>query len=584
MLSALTIKNFAIIDELEITFAPGLNVLTGETGAGKSIIIDAVGLLLGGRADSVFIREGCETALLEGVFLIDDALHSVLHSILDQEALDNTERAELVLCRELRSNGRNACRVNGRTVNLSLLCKIGRYLVDIHGQSEHISLLQSRNHQDLLDRYAGLTDQRSAYTERVRKLHSVRSEIGKLVGEESSAARSVDLLNFQVQEVNAAELHLGEEELLFEERNRLANAAKIAELIEEAIQATSEGIDHEGGTQPSASDLLGNSSEALVRLAQIDSSLMDTHQLCRSLAEQVTDLGRDLQNYQDKIEINPKRLMQVEERLELIHNLKRKYGNSISDVIASCTRAQLELDQITHVEERISGLREQEQELLEHVGELGSSLSQSRRSAGTCLSQEVIAELRDLHMERAQFKVEVVWQDDKEGAFVTNSHRVAFGTTGLDKIEFLVAPNPGEGFKPIAQIASGGEMSRLMLAIKSVLAHADDTPTLIFDEIDQGIGGRLGAIVGYKLWRLTNMHQVLCITHLPQLAGYGCTHFRVDKYIDKKRTRARISQLNYSERVDELAHMLGMEGDSIWQGAGEILEKAAAEKALVASA
>ena len=307
MLSELTIKNFAIIDELAMTFDPGLNILTGETGAGKSIIIDAVGLLLGGRAEKVSIRAGCDVALVEGVFLLDDALHAVVDPILKSEALDGNGQSDLVLCRELRPNGRNVCRVNGRTVNLNLLRMIGRDLVDMHGQSEHLSLLQVRQHLLLLDRYAGLTEKRDSFAGIVSELNQVRAEMERLTQKESTASRTADLLRFQVNEIISAQLQPGEDDMLREEHTRLANAAKICELTIKAIQAASEGVEYEGGAQLSAADLLGDISQVLDRLTEIDASLGDKQQLARLLAGQVADLGRDLQDYQEKIEFHPQK-------------------------------------------------------------------------------------------------------------------------------------------------------------------------------------------------------------------------------------------------------------------------------------
>ncbi len=577
MLSELTISNFAIIDALSLSFAPGFNVLTGETGAGKSIIIDAVSLLLGGRSDASMVRAGADAARLEGLFTLDDELRAAVDPILEREELQaDDDGGALALAREVRREGRNVCRVNGRTVSLAILKEIGQQLVDIHGQSEHLSLLRVREHLHLLDRYAGLEPQRAELAAVVRELNAVRRELAELVRSEKDAARRIDLLNFQINEIAAAKLKPGEDKTLLEERTRLANAEKLASLAEEAIRAAA-GAEGEG--QPSATDLLGQAVRALNSLAKIDPALAAHRDTAQSLAEQLAELARDLQTYHESIEFNPKRLDQVEERLEMIKSLQRKYGGAIEEVTAFGQQAQADLNNITRAGERIEALRKQEQTMLRQIGKLGAALSKARREAGERLAHSIEAELKDLRMDGAQFAVDVQWEEADDGAFAEgNGKRVAFDSTGIDRIEFLIAPNPGEGLKPMVKIASGGETARLMLALKGVLARADRTPTLIFDEIDQGIGGRVGAVVGRKLWGLSGNHQVLCITHLPQLAGYGDAHFKVAKRISGDRTTTDVRPLDADRRVDEITQMLGTEGQAARQSAIELLKTVADEK------
>lgn len=575
MLVELTITNFAIIDNLSLTFAPGFNVLTGETGAGKSIIIDAVSLLLGGRSDVTMVRAGAEAARLEGAFKLDAELRAAVDPILEREELQADEDGNtLTLAREVRREGRNVCRVNGRTVSLAILKEIGQQLVDIHGQSEHLSLLRVREHVYLLDRYAGLEQQRAELAAAARELNTVRHELGELVRGEKDAARRTDLLNFQINEIESAKLKVGEDKILLEERTRLANAEKLAALADEAIVAAAEGVDD----QHSAADLLGQAVRALNSLTKIDPTLEQYRDTAQSLSEQLTELARDLRGYREAIEFNPKRLDQVEERLDLLKSLQRKYGDMIEDVIAFGQKAQTDLDGITHAGERIEELRRQEEMLLKKIGKLGQALSEARREAGERLAQGIEAELRDLRMEGAKFGVDIQWEEADDGAFVNKDKRVAFDSTGIDRIEFLVAPNPGEGLKPLVKIASGGETARLMLALKGVLARADRTPTLIFDEIDQGIGGRVGAVVGRKLWGLSGNHQVLCITHLPQLAGFGDAHFKVAKHVSGERTTTEVQPLSPVERVDEITQMLGTESEAARQSAEELLKMVEAEK------
>jgi DNA repair protein RecN (Recombination protein N) len=567
MLSELRIDDFAIIERLQLALSPGLVVFTGETGAGKSIIIDAVDLLLGGRADPTFVRAGAEAARVEGTFDLEPELRPAIQALLAREDLLDDEPAdEITLAREVRREGRSAGRVNGHMVNLALLKEIGQILVDVHGQSEHLSLLRIREHVFLLDRFGELDAQREALAAVVRELNAARRELGELRRGEREMERRLDMLDFQIREINAARLKPGEDKALLEERTRLANAEKLAALADEACQALSTGAEE----TPSAADLLGEAGRALNSLAKIDPSMAEQRDLAVALSEQFKDLARELEDYREEIEFNPKRLDAVEERLELIKNLKRKYGASLEDVLAYGAQAQVERDGLTHSGERLAELGAREDKLLRRIGQLGAALSTARRAAGESLARAIEAELADLRMDRAQFGVDVRAEPDATGAHV-DGQRVAFDSTGTDRIEFLVAPNPGEGLKPLAKIASGGETSRLMLALKGVLARADRTPTLIFDEIDQGIGGRVGAIVGQKLWSLSESHQVLCVTHLPQLAAFGDQHLRVEKIVTGDRTVTQVQPLSTAERVTEMAQMLGGMGEKTVESAEEIL-------------
>ncbi|MBF8283888.1 MAG: recN [Anaerolineales bacterium] len=557
MLSELTITDFAIIDRLHLNLARGFVAFTGETGAGKSIIIDAVDLLLGGRAEATMVRTGADVARVEAVFRVDEALRPDVEAILArEELLDGDAASEITLAREVRREGRNVCRVNGRVVSLAVLKEIGQLLVDVHGQSEHLSLLRTREHLFLLDRFANLDDEREALAGVARELNGVRKELNELRLSEREMERRLDMLDFQINEITSARLKPGEDKALLDERIRLANAEKLAALADDALHALSDGTDE----TPSAADLLGEAARALSGLAKIDASVGERRDLAQSLGEQFRELARDLRDYRDRIEFNPKRLDAVEERLDLLKNLQRKYGAAIEDVLAFAEKAQAEREGLTHSGERMAELEKQEEQWLRRIGQMGQKLSAARRAAGAQLARAIEAELGDLRMEHAHFGVDMQSEDDPDGAYI-EGRRVAFDSTGLDRIEFLVAPNVGEGLKPLAKIASGGETSRLMLALKSVLARADRTPTLIFDEIDQGIGGRVGAIVGRKLWGLGEAHQVLCITHLPQLAGFGDQHFKVEKEVTGDRTVTRVHPLEGAARVAELALMLGGAGE-----------------------
>jgi DNA repair protein RecN (Recombination protein N) len=575
MLRELRIRNFAIIDELVLQFEQGLFVLTGETGAGKSIIVDAIELLLGGRGDSTVIRAGEETASVEGEFSLEEGSLAEIKAILEPEGLWEGG-ASLTLGREVRREGRNIVRINGRAVNLSILRDVGQLLVDVHGQSEHLSLLRTREHLRLLDRFAGLEERRNEFSLRVNALREVRDELEQIRSGERDAARRAELLQYQIAEIEAARIVPGEEPGLLEERTRLANAEQLATLSEQAVEV----LDSEDEESHPATGSLGQAVRILAQLAKIDPALHAEGETAQAVLDQAADLAKELRTYREAIEFNPKRLDQVEERAELLRNLKRKYGDTLEAVQAHAASARKELGGITHADERRTELETREKDLLLELGRMGAEMSALREKAAKELALGIEAELSELRMEGAKFAVDRKWEESPDGVIV-GEKRVAFDSTGLDRIEFLVAPNPGEGLKPLAKVASGGETSRLMLALKSVLAQADRTPTLIFDEIDQGIGGRVGLVVGRKLWQLTPRHQVFCVTHLPQLAAYGDRHLRVEKAVQGKRTQTRVKLLHARERVAELAVMLGTLSETTRESAGEILELVEREKQTV---
>jgi len=568
MLTDLRIRDFAIIDDLGLEFGPGFIVFTGETGAGKSIIIDAVELLLGGRADSSMVRAGAPAALIEGVFRLDETVAGDVRALLEREGLLE-DPTFVTLGREVRSEGRSICRVNGRSVSLGLLRELGEFLVDVHGQSEHLSLLRVREHQALLDRHARNEALRQEFAALYRALSDVRAELETLRVSEAEAARRADMLAFQINEIEAAAPRPGEEATLAEDRTRLANAEQLARLAEQSLAALDESSDE----RPSAIDLLGEAAEALAALARVDGTLTGLQAEGQALEEQAAEIARRLRLYREAIEFSPRRLDEVEERLAVLRNLQRKYGASLEAVLAHAEKARQELEAIAHADERVQVLQDKETELLTALGAVGARLSEARRKAGDRLAKGIETEMNDLRMAGARFGVDLRWDDSPQGA-VVGDRRIAFSATGLDRIEFLIAPNPGEGLKPLAKIASGGETSRLMLGLKGVLAKADRTPTLIFDEIDQGIGGRVGAVVGSKLRGLAGGHQVLCVTHLPQLAAFGDQHFRVEKETGRGRTTTHVRGVTGDERVAELALMLGGDSESNRRSAAELLAQA----------
>lgn len=570
MIQELRIENFAIIDHLELNFESGLVILTGETGAGKSIIIDAVEALLGSRTDTTMIRSGADKAIVEANIEIPKSVRPQVHSLLDNEGLLDNESI-VNIGREIRSNSRNIARINGRTVSLGLLKQLGEYLVDVHGQSEHLSLLRVSLHLNFLDSFANVAKLKANYLEIYNQLQRVRRELILLREAEIESARRIDILNFQINEIETSRLKPDEESGLREERNRLANAEGLATEIQSTLQVLDEG----SPDSASATDMLGQALNSISNIIRLDATQTKMGEQAQDIFDQMGDLILSLRNYLEEIEFNPKRLDQVEERLNLIQTLKRKYGKgsltTIQDVINFAAQAHQQLDDINHAEERIESLCAEETLLLEKISKTGLELSFERHNAASQMAIEVENELQSLSMDNARFSVEFSTHPDVNGVLYHNGEKVAFDASGLERIEFLVAPNPGEGLKPLVKIASGGETSRLMLAIKHVLARADLIPTLIFDEIDQGIGGRVGTVVGQKLWTLARSHQVLCVTHLPQLAAFGEQHLQVQKKIKADRTTTQVLQLDNESRISELASMIGNVSESTRNSAKDLL-------------
>ena len=604
VLKELHIEDFAIIDDLHLTLEPGFNILTGETGAGKSILIDAVTMLLGSRADTTALRQGAKRAWVEGLFVLSSSSQSSLEALLTREGLEGDTPDMMLLSRELRDNGRSVARVNGRAVSLSLMREIAESLIDIHGQSEHLSLLRTPEHLRLLDRFAGLEDLRMRVADLFHEITTVRRELRHLQQNERDRMQRIDLLRFQVDEIRSAKLTEDEKDVLESEFIRLNNAEQLTALASAVVSVL------EDGTQevPAVLDLLGQGQRHLSSLARIDTDIDTQVGALSDMVYGIEDLAKSMRDYLGTIEFNPKRLAWVEDRLVLLRHLERKYGRDLADIIDYATTAEAELQTLENSDEHSAELRAQEAALIKGCAIVCNELSGARQTAAKALITGMEKELDDLRMEGARLGVSFTWHSADNGLplsesvprhiAVTNEgtqildakpvERVEFDATGMDHVEFLVAPNVGEGLKPMTRIASGGETARLMLALKTVLSRADRTPTLIFDEIDQGIGGRIGAVVGVKLWRLTsdcankqdNCHQVLCITHLPQLAGFGDVHFKVVKNVVQDRTVTHVVNLHESARIQELAQMLGTRGVTAEKGAIEILEQARSLKQL----
>jgi DNA repair protein RecN (Recombination protein N) len=564
MLRELHIQNFAIITDLTLKFGPGLVVLTGETGAGKSIILDALSAVLGTRVESGVVRAGSNQAFVEALFELDNVTLEALRPLLEQEGLLEDERF-LTLSREIRSEGRSIARVNGRSVSLGIQSDIGAVLVDVHGQSEHLSLLKVKSHRELLDRFAGNSELLQDYQKQFRVWSALENELQDLKQLQTNADERTDILRYQIGQIEAARLKPDEEENLLKERMRLANAETLSRYAQSALQT----LDDSTPETSAVTDLLGTVSHDLNSLAKIDSQMQSLADQAEAALSGLTDIAYELRRYNEQIEFNPTRLDQVELRIDLINSLKKKHGGSIEAVLHFFDSAQEELNKIEGVEEQLEELNQKIRQLKEILSKLALDLSGSRQKAADELSSQMEERLSKLEMRKARLKVLITQQEDQLGLPVGQG--VAFDFNGIDRVELLIETNPGEGFKPLAKIASGGETSRLMLALKDVLAEADQIPTLVFDEIDSGIGGRVGLTVGSMLWQLARHHQVMCVTHLPQLAAFGDQHFKVDKQILHDRTVTQVLEVKGDLRVAEISEMLGTPGEQSLRTARELL-------------
>ncbi|HKW20239.1 MAG TPA: DNA repair protein RecN [Ktedonobacterales bacterium] len=581
MLLELTITDFAIIDTLHLRFGPHLNVFTGETGAGKSIIIDAISALVGERMGGDVVRAGSERALVEGVFDIGHLLAREKAAISppaklavaseseggapEAETLTETlaefgievEDGTLILSREIARTGRGIQRANGRATPLSALQRIATFLIDIHGQSAHLTILRPEQHVYYLDRYAATDDLRQQVAALVGEWRATRRELDRLQRDERELERQRELLQYQVDEIEAAKLRPGELEELERERKMLANAEQLGALCV-AIHSALAG--DETGEASGALDTLAAAQRDFADLLRLDDSLREQLSELEQALYLVEDVATSVRAYQEEVAADPQRQAEVEERLDLLAKLRRKYGATIEDVLVFGEDASRTLDTLSHREERIAELQQREEAIRQRIGGIASDLSQRRQSAGRALGTAMERELDDLNMQRTRFLTEITQRGDEQGAPATLDGQTAswaFTATGIDSVEFLLAPNPGEPLKPLARIASGGETSRIMLALKTILSRADAVPILIFDEIDAGISGRSGQVVGEKLWALGQSHQVLCVTHLPQIAVLADTHFRVSKALSADRTTTQVEELKPAERTRDVAQMLG---------------------------
>ena len=534
MLQELSIKDFAIIDEIQISFQPKMTVLTGETGAGKSIIIDALGLLAGGRGSTEFIRKGEKKAVIQGLFTLPREANT--YNILEKYGIDS-EDGQIILQRDLYRGGRNICRINGMMVNLATLRKVGETLIDIHGQNEHQELMKPENHIDLLDEYDKKTSElRNQYQVVYQNYRKLKLSMEKKEADEKAWAQRLDMLNFQVKEIGEAGLKINEEDELIEEKNKLDNFQAIHDALELSYQILSgEKIDVVGN--------LGNAMNELSDVSDLSENLQEINTKISDAFYSLEDVARDISDELDSMEWNGERLNEIEERLELIHQLKRKYGDTIEDILHYHIRIVKELREMENAEQNSEKQERQLSEALEKVKELAIRLSKQRKKSAKKLEKMIHEQLSALYMDKAVFEVK----------FLNNSKLYS---KGIDKVEFYIQTNPGEEMGPLAKIASGGELSRIMLALKTIFSQKMGVTSIIFDEVDTGVSGRVAQAIAEKISQISNNSQVLCITHLPQVAAIADNHYYISKSVNDGRTETSLEELDEKQKIREIARML----------------------------
>ena len=534
MLQELSIRDFAIIDEIQISFQPKMTVLTGETGAGKSIIIDALGLLAGGRGSTEFIRKGEKKAVIQGLFTLPREANT--YNILEEYGIDS-EDGQIILQRDLYRGGRNICRINGMMVNLATLRKVGETLIDIHGQNEHQELMKPENHIDLLDEYDKKTSElRIQYQVVYQNYRKLKLSMEKKEADEKAWAQRLDMLNFQVKEIEEAGLKINEEDELVEEKNKLDNFQAIHDALELSYQILSgEKIDVVGN--------LGNAMNELSDVSDLSENLQEINTKISDAFYSLEDVARDISDELDSMEWNGERLNEIEERLELIHQLKRKYGDTIEDILHYHSRIVKELREMENAEQNSEKQERQLSEALEKVKELAIKLSKQRKKSAKKLEKMIHEQLSALYMDKAVFEVK----------FLNNSKLYS---KGIDKVEFYIQTNPGEEMGPLAKIASGGELSRIMLALKTIFSQKMGVTSIIFDEVDTGVSGRVAQAIAEKISQISNNSQVLCITHLPQVAAIADNHYYISKSVNDGRTETSLEELDEKQKIREIARML----------------------------
>jgi len=546
MLAQLSITDFAIIESLSVTFSEGSNILSGETGAGKSIIINAVNLIVGGRASPDLIRTGSDRAVVEALFQVPEG-SPLIGSLAE---MDIPFDGEILIKRTISKGGKNQVRINGSLATLHMLSKLGPNLISVSGQNEHQLLLSPDNHLYVLDDFGELTPERLTFGRVFRDYYTLKEKTEKLRELIKREEEQRELTQFQIQEIEGAKLATGEDGELEEERRRLVHAESLKEIVFTAYHTLYEKDD-------SVLSALSILTKEIDRGTSMDPGLEQFRKGLESVQAQVEDLSLELRNLYSTLKVDPKRLEQVEERLELIRRLKKKYGSTIEEILSFEKDLSERSDQLDQKQEELKKAEAELEERWENLVTMAIGLSEKRREVARELENMVEQELNQLGMSDTKFKIEFSPETLSDAAVSVDLPESAIGLAGIDSVEFLIAPNVGEDLRPMARIASGGELSRIMLALKTILAQSSSVETLVFDEIDSGIAGATAAIIGEKLRSLARYHQIVCITHLPQIASLGELHFLVEKRVSGGRTRTHITPLDREDRINEIARLLG---------------------------
>lgn len=533
MLNQLSIRNVAVIDKLDINLHDGVSVLTGETGAGKSIIIDSINMILGDRANKELVRYGTDKAVVQAVF---DAPKSVIN-VLEENDID-VEDETVIITRQVTKEGKSAARINGMVVTLNILREISDRLINIHGQHDNQALLTPIRHITFLDAYADNEEYINRYKDILSKKREIEKKISSLEMDEQEKMQRIDLLEYQVTEIKKASLEKGEEDDLREQRDIYTNAEQITKSVNEAYMNL-----YEGDEIQSAYDGISIAVNEIFQISDLNPQLKSIYDTLNEIMYSIEDTAHEIKEFGETVEFDEQTLNEIEERLDLISRLKRKYGNSIEEILEYLKKAESELNDIKLSDERTNELKEELKNITKELKEKGNVLTQRRENAAKVLEENIEKSLHELNMEKSKFKVNI----ENDGTFYDN---------GMDKVEFLISTNPGEPLKPLVKIASGGELSRVMLAIKSILADSDGVDTMIFDEIDTGVSGKAAMSIAKKLAVIAKNKQVICITHLPQLTAMADNHYLIQKNTDGELASTTLKELDEEGRELELARII----------------------------
>lgn len=533
MLNQLSVRNVAVIDKLDINLHDGVSVLTGETGAGKSIIIDSINMILGDRANKELVRYGTDKAVVQAVF---DAPKSVIN-ILEENDID-VEDGTIIITRQVTKEGKSVARINGMVVTLNILREISDRLINIHGQHDNQALLTPIRHITFLDAYADNEEYINRYKDILSKKREIEKKISSLEMDEQEKMQRIDLLEYQVNEIKKASLEKGEEDDLREQRDIYTNAEQITKSVNEAYMNL-----YEGDEIQSAYDGISIAVNEISQISDLNPQLKSIYDTLNEIMYSLEDTAHEIKEFGETVEFDEQTLNEIEERLDLISRLKRKYGNSIEEILEYLKKAESELNDIKLSDERTNELKEELKNITKELKEKGNVLTQRRENAAKVLEENIEKSLHELNMEKSKFKVSI----ENDGTFYDN---------GMDKVEFLISTNPGEPLKPLVKIASGGELSRVMLAIKSILADSDGVDTMIFDEIDTGVSGKAAMSIAKKLAVIAKNKQVICITHLPQLTAMADNHYLIQKNTDGEMASTTLKELDEEGRELELARII----------------------------